>query len=73
MDESTHNRYFRDINNNRDENIHWDASNAVRHFSLATAEYYEKRLETIINSYCEHVESLMDLYNDEKGKLPRGF
>jgi hypothetical protein len=70
MDESTHNRYFRDIHNNRDESINWnERTTTVSHLSLATQDNYEKRVEEMIKHQCTHVESLGDLFSDQKDRI----
>lgn len=70
MDESTHNRYFRDIHNNRDSSISWAShEQTMSHIALATQTPYETRIEDIIKSHCEHVESMADIFGEKKDRI----
>lgn len=69
MNEETHNRYFRDIDYNRDSNIVWATGAAGVEssspstpvpFAQAMQSVYERRLKEMISN-CIHVDSPQQL------------
>jgi hypothetical protein len=66
MDVSTHNKYFRDIDYNKDTSISWvepsssSSSNNVAFYQQVTYEYNENRIIELIHS-CKHLQSVHEL------------
>lgn len=67
MDVNTHNRYFRDIHYNQDAAITWlDHDRTSRQLTLSTQSNYERRLEELIQHHCTHIESIAELFSEER-------
>jgi hypothetical protein len=66
MDQSTHNRYFRDIATNQDGTVQWDEDNAAHAVSLTRKNTYEQRIEKLIHS-CTHITSPSELFETYHG------
>jgi hypothetical protein len=67
MDQSTHNRYFRDIATNQDANTHWeDDSILTTAITITTKPIYEQRIEQLIH-HCIHITSTSELFDTYQG------
>ena len=78
MNEETHNRYFRNIAYNRDENISWknyyvSEESPIKQetlpYMLATSDVYEARVNTLLSTQCTHIGTFQDLVESEPGKI----
>jgi hypothetical protein len=73
MDPETHNRYFRDIDFNRNREVSWERFTAQdvqwnKALTQVFSDVYEARVLQLISS-CQHVGSVEDLLQSTIGEL----